>query len=181
VLGQVSAEDYPTHSAIFEAVSDWVDMSCWHTDDGGAESIAMWKIYGAGAAAVCVQSTLGAVMEAMRIPDQMIVHAGIVTYVDYQYDYVGNEDHKQVFFQKSRPYAFEKEVRLTMYPSADTDPRQPRLEPGSKVAVDARHLIQSVLISPAASAWFQEVVEVVLREAGFAVPVKSSRVPYRRG
>ncbi|WP_447650440.1 hypothetical protein [Pseudomonas abietaniphila] len=181
VLGQVRAEDYPTHSAIFEAVSDWVDVSCWHTDDGGAESMAMWKIYGAGAAAVCVQSTLGAVMEAMRIPDQMIVHAGIVTYLDYQNDYVGNEDPKQVFFQKSRPYAFEKEVRLIMYPSAETDPRQPRLEPGSKVAVDAKHLIQSVLISPVASAWFQELIEVVLREAGFAVPVKSSRIPYRRG
>lgn len=181
VLGPVRAEDYPTHSAIFEAVSDWVDVCCWHTEAGGAESMAMWKIYGAGAAAVCVQSTLGAVIEAMHISDQMIVHAGIVTYLDYQNDYVGNEDPKQVYFQKSRPYAFEKEVRFIMYPSAAIDPRQPRLEPGSKVAVDAKHLIQSVLISPAASAWFQELIEVVLREAGFAVPVKSSKIPFRRG
>lgn len=158
-----------------------MDVSCWHTDAGGAESMAMWKIYGAGAAAVCVQSTLSTVIEAMRIPDQMIVHAGIVTYLDYQNDYVGNEDPKQVYFQKSRPYAFEKEVRLIMYPSAFIDPRQPRLEPGSKVMVDAKHLMQSVLISPAASTWFQELIEVVLREAGFAVPVKSSKIPYRRG
>ena len=45
VLGMVRAEDCPTHFAIFEAVSTWVDVSCSHTDAGDAENMAMWRIH----------------------------------------------------------------------------------------------------------------------------------------
>lgn len=180
VLGPVRAADFPSHSAIFQAVSHWVDVSCWHTDAGDAESMAMWKIYGAGTAAVCVQSTLESVVSAMRYPDSMDLHAGVVSYLDYQNDYVGSDDPKQVFFQKSRHYEFEKELRIIMYPSRTVDPRTSRAEAGSKVAVNAKQMIQSVLISPAASPWFRDLIELVLREAGFTVAVADSKIPFRR-
>lgn len=116
----------------------------------------------------------------MRCPDYMNLHAGVVSYLDYQDDYVGSDDPKQVFFQKSRHYEFEKELRIIMYPSRTVDPRTPRAEVGSKVAIDAKQMIQSVLISPAASSWFRDLIELVLRKAGFTVAVADSKIPFRR-
>ncbi len=180
ILGPVRAEDYPSHSAIFAAVSNWVDVSCWHTDVSNVESMAMWKIYGAGTAAVCIESTLQAVIEAMTIPDNVAMHAGVVSYLDYQNDYVGPNDPLSIYFQKSRFYDFEKELRIVMHPSIHMDPRTPRAEPGRKIAVDPKKLIKSILVSPASSEWFHELIELVLKEAGFDIVVTKSKIPIRR-
>lgn len=179
VLGNVRAEDYPSHSAIFAAVSNWVDVSCWHTDVSDMESMAMWKIYGAGTAAVCIESTLQAVIEAITLSDDVIMHAGVVNYLDYQNDYIGTGDLLGIYFQKSRFYAFEKELRIVMYPSTHMDPRTPRAEPGRKIAVDPRKLIKSIIVSPASNAWFHELIEMIVKDAGLDAAVTKSRIPIR--
>ncbi|UZS69576.1 hypothetical protein [Pseudomonas syringae] len=180
VLGHVRAEDYPSHLAIFTAVSNWVDVSCWHTDVSNAESMAMWKIYGGGSAAVCVESTLGALIGAMTLPNDVVMHTGIVNYLDYQNACVGIDDPLRVYFQKSHFYEFEKELRIILYPAAHMDPRTLRPELGRKIAVAPKQLIQSVLVSPASSAWFHELIELILKEAGFDVLVSKSKIPFRR-
>ena len=180
VLGPQKARDYPSHDSIFEAVSKWVDVSCWHTDVRGAESMAMWKIYGAGAAAVCVQSTLRDVMESMAIPSDLQVYAGMVSYFDYKNDLVGNDVPINLYFQKSTYYEFEKELRIVMFPSKAIEANTPREQFGTKVSVDPKRLIKSVMVSPAASDWFNELVQLVLNEAGFDVPVAKSSIPFRK-
>lgn len=179
VLGPVRAEDYLSHSAIFAAVSNWVDVSCWHTDVRNVESMAMWKIYGGGATAVCVESTLQAVAGSLILPDDVAMHAGVVSYFDYQNAYVGTDDPLSVYFQKSHFYEYEKELRIVVHPLAQMDPRTERAEPGRKIAVDPKRLIQSVLVSPASSAWFHELIELVLKEAGFNILVTKSKIPFR--
>jgi hypothetical protein len=179
VLGPVRAEDFLSHSAIFAAVSNWVDVSCWHTDVRDVESMAMWKIYGGGATAVCIESTLRAVTESMTIPDDLAMHAGAVSYFDYQNAYVGTDDPLSVYFQKSHFYEYEKELRIVVHPLAQVDPRTERAEPGRKIEMDPKKLIRSVLVSPASSAWFHELIELVLKEAGFDTLVTKSKIPFR--
>lgn len=179
ILGAVRASDYPNDNSLFEAVSHWVDVSCWHTDESDSESMAMWKIYGAGSAAVCVESTLQDVISSMDIPEDRQVYAGKITYLDYKNDYVGGENFFGVFFQKSKFYDYEKELRVVIYPAGNTDPKTVRSEAGTKVNVDPKKLIKSVLVSPASSPWFHELIEKVLKEAGFTVPVLQSMIPIR--
>lgn len=179
ILGAVRASDYPDDISLFEAVSNWVDVSCWHTDASDSESMAMWKIYGAGSAAVCVESTLQDVVSSMEIPEDRQVYAGKITYLDYKNDYVGDEDFLRVFFQKSKFYDYEKELRIVIYPAGNTDPKTVRSAKGTKVDVDPKKIIKSVLVSPASSLWFHDLIEKVLKEAGFTVPVLQSMIPIR--
>ncbi|WP_449432307.1 hypothetical protein [Pseudomonas putida] len=180
VLGPVLAKDYASHSAIFEAVSEWVDVSCWHTDINGAESMAMWKIYGAGEAAVCIESTLADVVAAMEIPSDMSVHSGKVSYLDYKNEFVGIDDPLRVYFCKSKFYEFEKELRIVMYPISKSKPLARREGAGTMVKVDPRRLINSVMVSPASSSWFHDLILQVVKGAGLDAAVSKSKIPFRR-
>lgn len=46
IFGPLKASEKFGYSSIIKAVSNWVDVSCWHTDASDVESMAMWKIYG---------------------------------------------------------------------------------------------------------------------------------------
>ena len=180
VLGPQKAKNFTDHDAIFEAVSNWVDVSCWHTDVRDSESMAMWKIYGTGTAAVCVQSTLKDVLSSMTVSAGMEVYAGKVEYYDYKNDLVGNDEPVGLYFQKSRYYEFEKELRIIMFPSGPIDATERRDGFGTKIEVNPRALIKSVMVSPAASEWFHELIKLVLSESGYDVPVSKSSIPFRR-
>lgn len=180
VLGPLQASTQKTYSAVFEKVAQWVDISCWHTDASNIESMAMWKIYGAGEAAVCIESTLADVIASLDFPDDMMVHAGKVTYLDYKNNYVGNDDPLKVYFHKSKYYEFEKELRIVVYPSTPIDVWADRVAPGTKVNVNPTRMVHSVMVSPASSSWFHELITQIMNEAGFDVSVKKSEIPFRR-
>lgn len=179
IFGPQRIEDYANYSSLFESVAQWVDVSCWHMDVGASESMAMWKIYGAGSAAVCVESTLRDVLNSMRIPQDMDLFADRVSYLDFESDFIGVDDPLKVFFHKSNYYDYEKELRFILYSSNALDPRVDRKEPGTNVMIDPRALIKRVRVSPASSAWFFELIGLIMKDSGFTVDVVKSKIPLR--
>lgn len=179
VFGLLRVEDYPHYSSIFESVSQWVDISCWHMDVGAAESMAMWKIYGSGSAAVCIESTVGDVISAMDIPQDVQLIVDKVSYLDFESDSVGIENPLSVFFHKSGWYEFEKELRFVIHQATSLDPRNERGGYGTNVAIKPDVLIKRVMVSPASSAWFLELVGLIIKEAGLKVEVVKSKIPLR--
>ncbi|WP_339429601.1 hypothetical protein [Pseudomonas taetrolens] len=173
-----TAQDFG-YSSIVKAVSNWVDISCWHTDASDVESMAMWKIYGGGSASVCVESTVGDVLSAMSIPPELNVIAGVVTYIDYQKDYVGIDEPIRFFFNKSKHYEFEKELRFVLRSVQVDDVKASRVQPGTSVAVDPKVLIKGVMVSPTASNWFVELIGLVMRSSGYSVTVSKSKISVR--
>jgi len=179
VFGHQRIEDYPHYSNLFEAVSHWVDVSCWHMDVGASESMAMWKIYGSGSAAVCIESTVGDVIKSMEIPQDIQLIADKVFYLDFEADYVGIDNPLSVFFHKSKYYEFEKELRFIVYSAATIDPKLERDSFGTKIAIDPKQLIKRILVSPAAGSWFLDLVGLIMKEAGFGIEVVKSKIPLR--
>jgi hypothetical protein len=179
VFGQLRIEDYPNYSSIFESVSHWVDISCWHMDVGAAESMAMWKIYGSGAAAVCIESTVGDVIASMNIPGDIQLIADKVSYLNFESDYVGVDNPLGVFFHKNGWYEFEKELRFVIHQTASLDPRSVRGGYGTNIVIKPDVLIKRVMVSPVSSAWFLELVGLIVREAGLKVEVVKSKIPLR--
>jgi hypothetical protein len=179
IFGTFPASKFSSYKSVFRAVSDWVDISCWHTDATDVESMAMWKIYGGSAASVCVESTVGDLVLAMEIPDDVEVHAGLVSYLDYENDYVGNDDPLKVFFQKSKYYEFEKELRFVLHPKQIEDLSSGREAFGTSVYVDPVSVIKGVIVSPAASGWFFELIKLIMEDSGYSVKVSRSKIPLR--
>ena len=179
IFGPQKASEFADYSSVQKAVSNWVDVSCWHTDASDVESMAMWKIYGGGSASVCVESTVGEVIRSMSIAPELNVYAGVVSYIDYRNDYVGVDEPLNFFFNKSKYYAFEKELRFVLHSTLLKDLNVPRNEFGTSVDVDPMVLIKGVMVSPAASQWFFDLIELVMKDSGYSVPVSRSKIPLR--
>lgn len=180
IFGPQKASQFADYSSVQKAVSNWVDVSCWHTDASDVESMAMWKIYGGGSASVCVESTVGEVIRSMSIAPELNVYAGVVSYIDYRNDYVGVDEPLKFFFNKSKYYAFEKELRFVLHSTLLKDLNVPRNEFGTSVDVDPMVLIKGVMVSPAASQWFFDLIELVMKDSGYSVPVSRSKIPLRK-
>jgi len=180
IFGLQKASEFTDYSSVQKAVSNWVDVSCWHTDASDVESMAMWKIYGGGSASVCVESTVGEVIRSMDIAPEFNIYAGVVSYIDYKNDHVGVDDPLKFFFNKSQYYAFEKELRFVLHSTLTKDLNATRDELGTSVGVDPRVLIKGVMVSPAASKWFFDLIELVMKDSGYSVPVSRSKIPLRK-
>lgn len=179
IFGPQKASEFSDYSSVQKAVSNWVDLSCWHTDASDVESMAMWKIYGGGSASVCIESTVGDVIGSMSIAAEKNLYAGVVSYLDYKNDYVGVDDPLKFFFNKSKYYEFEKELRFVLHSVMVQDLSLPRFEFGTSVAVNPKVLIKGVLVSPAASKWFFDLIELVMKDSGYSVPVSRSKIQLR--
>ena len=180
IFGPQKASEFSDYSSVQKAVSNWVDVSCWHTDASDVESMAMWKIYGGGSASVCVESTVGEVIHSMNITPEYNVYSGVVSYIDYRNDYVGVDEPLRFFFNKSKYYAFEKELRFVLHSTLLKDLNMPRSELGTSVDVDPRILIKGVMVSPTASKWFFDLIALVMKDSGYSVPVSRSKIPLRK-
>lgn len=179
IFGHKPASSFSDNKSVFRAVANWVDISCWHTDAADVESMAMWKIYGGSAASVCVESTVGALVDSMVIPDGLEVHAGKVSYVDYEKDYIGVDDPLQFFFNKSKHYEFEKEFRFVLHPSRLESILSARAEFGTSIPVEPKSIIKSIVVSPAAADWFFDLINLIMKDAGYSVNIARSKIPLR--
>lgn len=180
IFGPLKVSENFGYSSIIKAVSNWVDISCWHTDASDVESMAMWKIYGGGSAAVCVESTVEDVRRAMDVPSGFNLNVGLVSYIDYIKDYIGVDEPIRFFFNKSKYYDFEKELRFVLHPALVEDVKEPRFKLGTSVDVDPKVLIKGVMVSPAVSTWFFDLIELVMKDSGYSVPVSRSKIPLRK-
>jgi hypothetical protein len=141
-------------------------LNCWHQNDH--ESAAMWRLYLKSEDGVAVQSTLERLERAFADDEQVRVAA--VKYVDYERDCIPDDDEIAPFFHKRRAFEYERELRVLR--CSDT----PLEEPGRYFETDLGSLIERVVVSPTAEAWFAGLVSSVTQKYGFSWPVEPSEL-----
>ncbi len=143
-------------------------VSCWHS--GASDNDAMWRLYGAEKdGSVCVKSTVAKL--APQLPDWVML--GRVKYISYDEPWLEAPNVYVPFFRKRTCFEHEREVRLLFNDSIDDVPNRPsRAANGYAVPIDPELAFLTIHISPAAPAWFEEVVKSSVRRLGLDIDVE---------
>jgi hypothetical protein len=165
-------------------------VNCWHAADH--ESVAMWKIYGAPGAGIAIVSN-GARVETALARNEQNLHLGAVHYHDSKFVQIGMSNVFDTITRKRESYKYEQEVRLVYWHvgeshdalvNANWNEEAMRFDnlvedtrpipPGISFECDVDNLIESVVVSPFAPAWFTTLIERVRDQLGFRFEVTSS-------
>lgn len=136
-------------------------ISCWHENEH--ESEAMWRLYSTSIDyAIAVRTSYERLYESLgRNPR---IDIGRVKYIDIQHDLVNVND---AFWRKRKAFEHEREVRAIPH-------RQDNSKPGVFVPCDIEHLIECVVLSPQAPAWFVTLVKDVTVKYAYSFSVERS-------
>ncbi|HUI91542.1 MAG TPA: AP2/ERF family transcription factor [Chitinivibrionales bacterium] len=158
---------------IVKELRKWIMASCWHIND--QESAAMWNLYAKTNEAICIQSTYEKLKKLCPSP----VKIGIIQYVDYEKDWIIENDPILPFLHKRKSFEHEQEVRAIYNLSglnsfSDPLPTDTPMESGVWFKIDLKELIDRVYIAPQASDWFYRLVLEESKIHGYSFPVKKS-------
>jgi hypothetical protein len=152
-------------------------LNCWHLNE--FESAAMWDLYARSGQGVAISTTFSRLGESL-VPapagsEDYEIHAGMVTYRDYELDGISLDNAFNLVLSKRMSFAHEHELRLgTLVIDKDDDGRL-LAYPGVNVRLDLELLLEKVYVSPGNAAWYRDVVASVLAHYGFSdVPVYRS-------
>lgn len=167
-------------------------VSCWHASQH--ESAAMWKIYGSPGAGVAIVSN-GGRMETALSSNVEDVYLGSVQYDDPDVLQIGFQNGFDTLLLKRSSYSYEKEVRLVHWDTKDmhdalanfawneNDMRfddvvedQRPLIPGMALSCDVDVLIERVIVSPYAPAWYLPMIETLRDQLRLSFPVSGSNL-----
>lgn len=139
----------------------WMDAWCWHKFEH--EHMGMWRQYGAGDGAVCVTSTIGRLIDAIRLQSGHQSYIGSMVYTNRSHGTDSKHAEFSLYLQKSRAYVYEGEIRALLYdPTSDIDAA--RGMPGRIVALDLAKLISNVIVHPDSPPWMFELITAVLEQ-----------------
>ncbi|MDO8178976.1 MAG: hypothetical protein Q7T62_12095 [Undibacterium sp.] len=167
----------------------WTYISCWHIND--QESAAMWKLYAESKQAIAIQSTferLDKCLDPHRYPPHSEPMLGMVKYVDYTVDFIGQRDHLSEFFHKRKSFAHEQEVRaviqeLPLIPVAWDDngkttgshyDKEKRPLAGKSLKVNLDQLIEGIYVAPGAPPWLTSLTEKIINKYDLKKEVHNS-------
>ncbi|MBO9543696.1 DUF2971 domain-containing protein [Caulobacter sp.] len=172
--GHADMPDFQEQLAkLYETVRPYLFVNCWHMS--AVESVAMWKIYASEHAGIAIVSSSERMARAFR-KSKLEVHLGQVSYVDHEAQFMG-PNLFDVALKKRLSYAYESEaILIHMFGSGGKIGPLPTPPPGVEVACNLNHLIERVVISPAADVWFLEMVKALCRKMGVRRPVVQSRL-----
>lgn len=159
-------------------------LNCWHMNEG--ESAAMWDLYLKSNQGICIQSSLGSLIES--ISDSQTIYISKVEYIDYSEEEIpgwgtlGNiGDTLSPFIHKRESFEHEKELRAIIHDLPwhseegatvkaedirNSDLDESVYEPGRPVEVNLETLIESIRVSPEANSWVNQLVRDVCNTYG---------------
>ena len=142
-----------------------------------SESAAMWKLYAQTNEAIAIQSTYS-LLHSLA-PNK--THVGIVNYIDYNTEWMPENNLMYPYVHKRKSFAHERELRAVIYGppfkpdgSRGLDRKAVNPERGRLVPIVLESLIQNIYVAPTCPKWFRELVERVVVKYGLSVPVTSS-------
>lgn len=156
----VTPEMLKQEAEYMEWSRQWTFINCWHMNE--YESEAMWKLYSKSNESVAIQSTFNLLFEALS--DEVLL--GIVNYIDYDNDFMPENNYFWNYLHKRKSYEHEKELRAIIRPfkiNGESIPKgTPNTEYGKTVKVQISEFIQKIYISPRAQPWFADLVKNVI-------------------
>nr|WP_294976491.1 hypothetical protein [uncultured Pseudomonas sp.] len=119
--------------AYLQHVNSWLYASCW--TDLPHECQAMWQLYGSSGAncrhevgctecertlgmSVCIETTLGAVLDNLELTEDYNLTIGKVEYLDHRNTVFEDQDLiTKPFFSKALHFSYENEIRFMLWPT----------------------------------------------------------------
>lgn len=153
-----------------EVTRSFAYISCWHMSP--YESAAMWATYAREGTGIAIRTTFGRLVQSLRPPPDVHIHAGLVNYIDWSTHPVpiGNAFAPLVF--KRASFAADAEVRLIHIGRLDTREAHDlltgkttdlsALATGLSVSVDMDVLAPTVFLAPQSPAWVLDTVNSLL-------------------
>lgn len=146
-------------------------VSCWHASD--YESAAMWAIYTQDDQSVAIQTTYDVL--AHELPENVFL--GMVEYIDYDTDFIPEDNLFNPFMRKRKSFEHEREARAIVWGSSDYVKNSDAIgrlkieESGAHVLIDLNVVIQNIYVSPTAPHWFSGLVKDVTHRYDVNCPV----------
>lgn len=143
-------------------------VSCWHKSE--YESEAMWKIYSSFGQGIAIESTLERLKLSLGKVEGLIIDS--VRYKDFDKAPIEKGHAHNILFMKRKSFEYEKELRATIYLPEGKEGE------GDNILCNLNTLITHVHVSPYASKYFIEVVNILcIRKFGnFEKPVIPSKL-----
>ena len=164
--------------------------TCWHASKD--ESDALWQLYASGGAGIAVESTMECIQKAVDLTPYKSGILGQVEYVDFEtHDMlIDRSPHNviQLGYLKRKSFEHEKEVRgiiikdhiveggIFNFDDAYIEKQRVEQPVGITAKVDLKELIKSIVISPSASHFVEELVNIVTERHGLQHLVRRSKL-----
>jgi hypothetical protein len=153
----------------------WTYVNCWHVNE--YESDAMWRLYARSNEAVAIQSTF----EKLYSNVGSKAYIGLVDYIDYEKQWMPENNSFWPFVHKRKSFEHEKELRILIQNLPKTSGENPVFdyvkinnEFGRLLPVNLQYMIDSVYVAPTAPKWFHDAVAGVMKKYECAFLLRQS-------
>jgi len=144
-------------------IYNWA-VNCWTANP--VESYALWKTFVPSSEGVAIRSTVGR-LKASLDPTRLL-YGGLVDYINHLTDGFAPNEHSfglEPIFHKARFHQHEQEFRVVTLPEFEIGQHlvpeafsNPRTRDSLLVKANITALIEEVIVSPYAPAWFHSLV-----------------------
>ena len=149
-------------------------INCWHRS--AYESAAMWRLYAREHDGVAIKTNFQSLSDSLQGSKDVFI--GSVSYIDYDLEFIREDNSMAPFLNKRRSFEHENEVRAIMHeiPSNEhgIDLSRDICEVGMYHEVEIKTLVHEVVVSPFSPEWFSELVQSVAVRYDLAAPVRKS-------
>lgn len=151
-------------------------INCWHMNEH--ESAAMWKLYLKSDEGIAIQSTYLKLRECFIDTERILL--GVVKYIDYDTEWIDNNNILTPFMYKRKSFEHEREVRALVmkWPISENglNLNHKTIDHGLKIRVDIEKLVEKIYIAPSTSEWFTDLVRAVVKKYGYTFQVFQSKL-----
>ena len=153
----------------------------WHVNKH--ESAAMWKLFLTSNEGVAIKSTLQQLKDSLAVSVRLgtrtyPVHIGLVSYIDYETEYIPEGNMFYPFLHKRKSFEHEHELRAVIFKKPAKPlaaPLQPRdNDHGLLIPANIDTLVTEIFVSPTAETWLPQLVDSVASRYGLHKKVTQS-------
>ena len=163
--------------------------TCWHASEH--ESDALWQLYAPGGAGVAIVSSMNRIEKSVDLTSYWYGLLGEVEYVDFETHNMLRSGIPTVIrpgYLKRKSFEYEREVRGIIATNLITDcsaitldeafiDKQRKEQPvGITPQVDLKTLIQSIVVSPVAASYVEELVRKLSERRGLENLITKSKL-----
>ncbi len=138
-------------------------INCWHVNE--YESAAMWKLYAKTNESIAIVTDY----ETLKNSLEEKIYLGLVTYIDYEKDWLPEGNSFYPFLHKRKSFEHEKEARAIIQELSMNESKM-----GLNIQIDMNKLIKEIYVSPDAPSWIVDLTEEIAKKYGVnAIVLKS--------
>jgi len=155
-----------TMSKYYKMWPKFTFLNCWHLNN--FESAAMWKLYLKSNEGISIQSNFERLTKCFHKYTGRDIFVGKVSYIDYDVDWLPEENLLNPFLHKRKSFEHEKEIRAVILDVAIKDDKidlnSIKFSHGIYVPIDLDILIEKIYISPTSPDWFHTLVKSITKK-----------------